>query len=131
MHCCRTDIFLLSLIISILEGLIAWMGKMGRGTERTLVEVDIEMPDLGQGEHANEFGIFLLEFLASRLQLLLGELPVTSLSRFPIVGRHGCLAHQAQARHKGVGESDAMSGHEVDELAGSVRQGWKILHRWM
>lgn len=57
----------------------------------TLVEVYRQVPGLGQGKHANEIGIVVLELLAHRRQLVLGEEPVAPLRRLPVVGGH-CIA---------------------------------------
>jgi len=57
----------------------------------TLVKVYRQVPGLGQGKHANEIGIVVLELLAHRRQLVLGEEPVAPLRRLPVVGGH-CIA---------------------------------------
>lgn len=54
----------------------------------TLVEKDVQVPQLRQAETLNEVGVFILKLLAHRRQLLLGELPVFPLGGFPVIGSH-------------------------------------------
>ena len=46
------------------------------------------MAQLGQREHLDEPRVFLVEAMAQEGELVLGELPVLPLRRFPVVGRH-------------------------------------------
>ena len=55
----------------------------------TLVEVDGHVPRLRKGKHADKVGILLLQLLAHRGELFLGEEPVPPLRRLPVVGGHG------------------------------------------
>ena len=54
----------------------------------TLIEVDIQMPELRQGKHVHQLGIFVLQFLAHVRELILSKLPVLPLGGFPVIGRH-------------------------------------------
>ena len=54
----------------------------------TLIEVYAQMPQLRQWEHLREGWVVVLEFLAHGAELLLGELPVPTLGRLPVVGSH-------------------------------------------
>lgn len=54
----------------------------------TLIEVNAQVPQLWQREHLGEAWILILELLAHGAELLLGELPVPTLGRLPVVGSH-------------------------------------------
>jgi hypothetical protein len=56
--------------------------------ERTLVEVDVEVPQLREGEHLDEARVFIVEALPEGGEVMFGELPVLPLRRFPVIGRH-------------------------------------------
>jgi len=47
------------------------------------------MAQLGEGEHLDEAGVVVLEPLTDVGERILGELPVLSLRRLPVVGGHG------------------------------------------
>jgi hypothetical protein len=50
------------------------------------------MAQLRQGKHLDEPRVLIVESLAQRHEVVLCELPVLALRRFPVVGRHrGCL----------------------------------------
>lgn len=68
-----------------MEWVLEWNDGIGK---RTLVKIDIEMPQLREGEHLDEARVFIVESLAEGGEIVLGELPVFPLRRFPVIGRH-------------------------------------------
>lgn len=66
-----------------------------------MIEEDVQMPPLRQAEALNKTRVFILEPLAHRRQLLLGELPVFPLSRVPVVGSHAGVRIETGSRHGG------------------------------
>lgn len=71
----------------------------------TLVKVYSHMPRLGQGEHADEVGIVIVELLAHRGQFVFGEQPMAPLRRLPVVGRHLLWEKTAEAPEVSVGDA--------------------------
>ena len=56
---------------------------------RTLVEVYVQMSEMRQGVTLDEVRVLVLQLLAHGGKLVLGELPMPPLRRFPEVGCHG------------------------------------------
>jgi hypothetical protein len=54
----------------------------------TLIEVYAEMSQSWKRVHLHKVLIFIFQFLPQNFQLLSSELPMTPLSRFPVVGCH-------------------------------------------
>ena len=89
--------------MSAARGLCGLGAAEGRAGGHTLVEVDVEVAQLGQREHLDEARVFLVEAMAQEGELVLGELPVLPLRRFPVVGRH-----------------------RIEESRGLPRLGWRL-----
>lgn len=79
----------------------------------TLVEEDVQVPQLRQAETLDEVRIFILKLLAHRGQLFLGELPVFPLGRLPVIGRH--LPQR-------VGKKYELTASQPQQPAGGVDQ---------
>ena len=63
----------------------------------TLVEVYAEMPYARKRIHLHEILVLIFQLLPQVFQLLSSELPITPLSRFPVISSH------ARRRSRGVG----------------------------
>lgn len=83
MACCLTPSRFPSRLISAVVGKNLSVGQKWQEAARgalTLVEEDVQMPPLRQAEALDETRVLILESLAHRRQLLLGELPMFPLS---------------------------------------------------